>query len=85
MKKYGSFHFSSHLIIKIFGDLTAAKVLGHLAGITTHQCCFHGSKGFPHTSQTLQGEDEGEVNTCDRQEFQASDMMHRRWLPSHLF
>lgn len=52
---------SCHLIIKILGDLTAPKIHGHLAGIPTHQC-FHSSKGFPYTSQTLQEEDEGEFN-----------------------
>lgn len=78
---------SRHLIIKILGDLTAAKVHGHLAGVTTHQCCFHSSKGFPHSSQTLQGEDEGEFNTCARQGFNGCHVMWwtDRRPPSHLF
>lgn len=55
-------HEADHLVIKIFGHLTAIEVCGHLAHIATHQRRFHSSKGFAHNREALQEEASNEIN-----------------------
>lgn len=55
-------HEADHLVVKIFGHLTAIEVCSHLAHIATHQCRFHSSKGFTHNREALQEEASNEIN-----------------------